>query len=104
MRRAGLRRAAGGYNAPPLTPTVGAGRSLVAHLLGVQGVVGSNPAAPTNNLGLDRTREARAPVSFRRSCGALAQRTTGVQASYPVHGLLVVPTSLNRRSQRRDHV
>ena len=29
-------------------PTVGAWRSLVAHLHGVQGVGGSNPLAPTN--------------------------------------------------------
>ena len=29
---------------------VGAWRSLVAHLHGVQGVVGSNPVAPTNFL------------------------------------------------------
>ncbi len=33
-----------GYN----THHVGVWRSLVAHLLGVQGAVGSNPATPTN--------------------------------------------------------
>jgi hypothetical protein len=34
-------------NQPSRKREVGAWRSLVAHLLGVQGVVGSNPAAPT---------------------------------------------------------
>ena len=33
-------------------PTVGAWRSLVAHLHGVQGVGGSNPLAPTNQISL----------------------------------------------------
>ena len=32
----------------PRRSQVGAWRSLVAHLTGGQGVVGSNPAAPTN--------------------------------------------------------
>ena len=32
-----------------IIPFVGAWRSLVAHLHGVQGVASSNPAAPTSN-------------------------------------------------------
>src|SRR6185503_626837 len=43
---------------------VGAWRSLVAHLLGVQGVPGSNPGAPTNS--------SRGP---RESCLRAGERT-----------------------------
>jgi hypothetical protein len=38
-------------------PTVGAWRSLVAHLHGVQGVGGSNPLAPTNTYAFLRGPE-----------------------------------------------
>lgn len=33
----------------PIIETIGAWRSLVAHLYGVQGVAGSNPVAPMKN-------------------------------------------------------
>ncbi len=46
---------------------VGAWRSLVAHLHGVQGVGGSNPLAPTNHNSYCIKSNSRAGVSPRRN-------------------------------------
>ena len=42
----------------PIMETIGAWRSLVAHLYGVQGVAGSNPVAP-----IDRSMAPQSPLN-----------------------------------------
>ncbi len=84
--RRGRRRAGARASAPATTNIgpIGAWRSLVAHLLWEQGVVGSNPAAPIGflNVGTKQGLSVAAPrSSSRRECDkaevAMARDSSG---------------------------